>query len=352
MTVVEDLLRRTFADRERDLDGMAPSLAAARERSRRRRRRQAAVLAAAAAAVVAVAAGSTVALTDRAQPGPPAATARPTPAPGDLPAFREASFSRADGRTRTAIHWAPTWLPGELGETGRLVTNSLQIRTYGRIGGGPVVRVLGTVEGCPPDLDLDGRSRVPGTEGVVAGKQAWSYSFRRAPRIGAAYLPSLTDPGHLVCVVVRGGGFWAFVTGTADTAADARRVVASVRAGGPAEVVVRISTSDYVDGVSVGTTGDSGRPTPRLGTANGDAVLGPPDPDAPAPNITVDGRPAHLTVSASKGAVLRIPLGPDLQAVFRAAYPDIGAEGNREAVLEAARGLRVGPEPDYGWLSR
>ena len=44
MTDVEELLRRTFTERERDLAGAAPSLAGVRERSRHRRRRQAAVL--------------------------------------------------------------------------------------------------------------------------------------------------------------------------------------------------------------------------------------------------------------------------------------------------------------------
>ena len=355
MTEVEDLLRRTVADRERDLDGAAPSLAGVRERSRRRRRGHAAVLAGA-AAVAAVLAGTTVALTGGPQ-GPatvaPPAGDGPTSAPGRLPPFRYAPFTSGEGRTSAVVRWAPTWLPDGIRETGRVVSNALQVRTYGRNGQGPAVRVMSLFEGCHDEIDLDGESRVPGVAAVVDGTAAWVWSFERAPEWGRRYLPALAGSGHLACVPVDGGGLWALVTGTADTAADALRIVGSVRAADPAEVAVRISVTDVTDGVAVHAgDGGTGRLTLLLGTGNAVVELGPPDPDGPPPNTTVDGRPAHLTSSAERGAVLTVSLGSDLQAVFSAHWPDITLAQNRAAVLAAARGLQVGPTPDYSWLSR
>jgi hypothetical protein len=361
MTEVEDLLRRTFADRERDLDGAAPSLAGVRERSRRRRRGHAAVLAGA-VAVTAVLAGTTVALTAGPRgPAPVAAPAGedPTSAPGGLPPFRAAPFTYGEGRTSAVVRWAPTWLPDGIRETGRMVSNSWQIRNYGRNGQAPVVRVMATFEGCPDEIDLDGRSGVPGVAAVAGGTPARVWSFQQAPTLGVRYLPALAGSGHLACVRVASGGFWALVTGTADTAADAVRVTGSVRAADPAEVAVRISVADipdgaaYADGIAVhGGDGGTGGLTVVLGTGNAVVELGPPDPDGPPPNTTVDGRPAHLTSFGGKGAVLTVPLDADLQAVFTAHWPDTTLAQNRAAVLAAARGLRVGPTPDYSWLSR
>lgn len=353
MTEVEDLLRRTFADRERDLDGAAPSLAGVRERSRRRRGR-AAVLAGA-AAVAAVLAGTTVVLTAGQQdPATVAAPAGddPTSAPGELPPFEYRPFTSGEGRTSAVIRWRPTWLPDGITETGRMVSNAWQVRSYGRNGQGPAVRVMSTLEGCPDEMDLDGKTGVPGVAAVAGGMPARVWSFQRAP-LGMRYLPALAGSGHLACVRVDGGGFWALVTGTADTAADAVRVTGSVRATDPAEVAVRISVTDVTDGVAVHTgDGGTGRLTVLLGTGNAVVDLGPPDPDGPPPNTTVDGRPAHLASSADRGAVLTVPLGSDLQAVFTAHWPDSTLAQNQAAVLAAARGLQVGPTPDYSWLSR
>ncbi len=98
--------------------------------------------------------------------------------------------------------------------------------------------------------------------------------------------------------------------------------------------------------------GGTGRLPAALGTGNADAELGPPDPDGPPPNTTVDGRPAHLTSSAAGGAVLTVPLGSDLEAVFTAHFPDNTPAQNRDSVLTSARGLQLGATPDYSWLSR
>jgi hypothetical protein len=353
MTEIEELLRQTFADHERDLGGAAPSLAGVRERSRRRRRRQAVVLAGG-LTVAAVVAGSMVALTV----GPPrAATGNAPPPPAELPAYRTSEVSSADGRTSAEIRWAPTWLPAGIGETGRLAGADSQARLYGRPGYGPLVQLTlrAPVFSSPPTAtdcggtpsEADG---APAATVDVAGRPARVWSTRRVPTLdmwpGATATTAV--PGHLVCVPLAGGGsLWSAVSGTADTAGDAVRVAGSVRpAGAPAEVAVpfSIETAAHAVGVVADDAG-TGRWTGQVAAAGGTVVeVGRPDPASPPPDTTVGGRPAHVTSSPTKGTFVTMPLDSGLEARLVGEF--------RDTTVAAATGLRLGATPDYGWISR
>jgi hypothetical protein len=362
MSELEDLLRRTFTDRERDLDGATPSLAGVRDRARRRHRRHAAALAAA-AAVVAVLAGGTVALTGGPRPAatgtPPTGTpptGAPATAPGELPTYREAEVTSADGRTSAAIPWAPTWLPATAGETGRLSGHGAQQRLYGRGRPGPLVKIAlreplvsapaSTPECSGTPAEADG---APARALVVAGRPARLWRTRRAPTLGEwprDPVPAAA-PGHLLCVPLTGGGsLTVAVTGTADTAGDAVRVAASVRAADPVEVAAPASFGVPSYGVWVrADDAGTGRWTAGLTVPGGTVVqLGPPAATDPAPNTTVGGRPAYFRYTKTTGAALTIPVRPDLTVRMIGEF--------RDDTLAAGAGLQVGPNPDYGWFYR
>jgi hypothetical protein len=357
MTEVEELLRRTFTDRERDLDGAAPSLAGVRDRARRRRHQRAAVLAGA-AAVAAVVAGSTVALTGGRQPattGTPPAGPTPTPT-GGLPTYREVEVTSADGRTSAVVPWAPTWLPAGTGETGRLAGRGAQERFYGRGPQGPLVKVslrepvvsrpdpTPECSATPNEAD-EGSARSV----VVAGRPARLWPTRRAPTLDpwpAAPSPAAAS-GHLLCVpLVGGGSLTVAVTGTGDTAGDAVRVAGSVRAADPAEVAAPVSFGVPSYGVWVrADDAGTGRWTAGLVVPGGTVVqVGLPAATDPPPNTRVGGRPAYFRYAKTKGAAMTIQVRPDLAVRMIGEF--------RDDTLAAGAGLQVGPTPDYSWFGR
>ena len=346
MTDVEELLRRTFTERERDLAGAAPSLAGVRERSRHRRRHGC---------------RARRGRGRRGRPGRQHGRADRRPAAGGdrtvrlagpdhpggagrrLPRFREEPITSAEGRTSAVIRWAPTWLPDGIGETGRVVSTFQQIRLTVGPCQGPMVRIMSWSKVVAPPRGMDGRPAPLAP--VVAGTPATLWSFQRPPHLGHALLPGPGRPGHLVCVPVA-AGVLDLVTGTADTAGDALRVAGSIRPAAPAEVAVRSASRCPLVGVGPGGPRRDRPVDGCAGAANAYVELGPPDPDAPPPNTTVDGRPAHLTSSAAGGAVLTVPLGSDLEAVFTAHFA--GRHPRSEPGLRPHRRPRPAARRDTG----
>lgn len=336
MSDLEALLRDTFAERQHDVGGAVPSMAAARDRARRTRRQRAVVGLGAAAAVV-VLAGSTLAVRDRTAAGPapriPAAspagttgvppsrapdrTASPAPV-----SYVPAPIVSAAGRTAATLDWAPTWLPAGAGERRREVAPGGQTRDYGAGPGSLSVRIVLGPAGCGPAgtaVDVGGRP----------GRLTRSTTYPRGPE---------------VCVPVAGGGLRVSVAGTADPTRDEIRVAASVRTGRPAAVVVPVSVRVAVTTVAVGADDAGQGPwSGEINTGDTDIGLGGPDPAGLDPNLTVAGRPAHIASSGTKGTFLAVQLTPRLWATLA---------GDRDRVTAVAAGLQVGPAPDYGWLGR
>ena len=124
MTPMEDLLRETFAERERDIDGV-PLLPTPPRRSRRP-----GVVLAGAAAAAAVLVGTTIALTGH-RPAPADRDTGPSPAAPSVTALRftPAPIVSAGNRTSAVLTWAPAWTPAV--ETGRDITSTMQTRYYG-----------------------------------------------------------------------------------------------------------------------------------------------------------------------------------------------------------------------------
>jgi hypothetical protein len=338
MNDLEDLLRETFAARQHDLGGAAPSLAAAREQARRTRRQRAAVGLGAVAAV-AVLAGSTLAVRDRAAVGPapgiPAAS-EPGPASGGPGgsssgspagpsdgrgpgAYAAAPIVSAGGRTSATLTWGPTWLPAGAGERRREVAPGQQTRDYGGIAAKSSVEVVIGTAGCD-------QTGTPVDVGGRPGRLRTSVTYPRGPE---------------VCVPLTGGSLRVTVGGTA---AEAVRVAASVRAGRRDAVVVPVSVRVPVTTVSVGADLSDQSPwNAQIDTGDTDVEIGGPDPTGLDPNTTVGGRPAHISTSAAKGTFLTVPLSSRLWASLA---------GDRDRTIAIASGLQLSPIPDYSWLTR
>jgi hypothetical protein len=250
----------------------------------------------------------------------------------------------------------PTWLPAGVGETGRLSGHGSQERLYGRGTPGPLVKVslVEPVTSMPkPTPDCGGTPAeagdAPARAVAVAGRPARIWPTRQAPTLGEwprDPAPAVV-PGHLVCVPLVGGGSLSVaVTGTGDTAGDAVRVAASVRAAEPVEVSAPASFGRPTYGVWVRAddTG-TGRWTAGLAVQAGTVVqVGPPAATDPPPNTTVGGRPAYFRYTKTTGAAMTIPVRPNLTVRMIGEF--------RDDTLAAGAGLQVGATPDYSWFYR
>ena len=304
MTAMEDLLRRTFADRERDVDDL-PLPAAG---GPRRPRRTVVVLAGAAAAAL-VLIGSAATLGNHRATGP-------TPAGTGL-RYAPAPVVSAGGRTSGVLTWAPTWTP--VAETYREIQPTLQARIYGREDG----RFASVTVGRGDCVSLQRLSTL---------------------RVADRHDQAVMNARSALCRALPGGGALDIrIAGIADAAGIARRIADSVRTGRRDEVALPASLpAGGVVRLGVGAQWEHpSRWDGNITFADGtDFYIGPP-PEKTVPNTTVGGRPAWVEDSSS-GTIVRIVPTPALWTST--------ANLKHDRAVAMAAGLVLGAIPDYSWL--
>lgn len=306
MNSIEDLLRRTFADRAQDVTEPPPVPAAPP-----RRRRSLVVLTAAAAAAVLV--GTTLALhgAGPGAPDPSTATARPH-------RFRPAPLVSTDGRTRAVLDWVPAWAPTTA--TGYEVTPFLQARFYGYEDGEYAAIAIGKG-------DCKALQRPPTLE------------------INLNWEMALVNVGLQYCRPLPGGGSVGIVMGGVSHAETAmQRMVHSIRFGQRDEIAAPIGFADgtTVNRMSIGAVYESrSRWQANVTGTDGTELYAGPAPYPLHVNRKVGGRPAEVFEHYGE-SIVRIMLSPTVWSST--------ASRKHDRTFAVAAGLHLGAVPDYPWV--